>query len=152
MDFFSAFYRSLISIGNFLQPFFLLAVRLFWGWQFFKTGLGKLGDISGTAGFFGSLGIPAPVVSAYLAALTECIGGLFLMLGFASRLVALPLIATMVVALLTAHYDVSANLLDDPVTFVKQGAFSFLFASAIIFIFGPGIFSVDAAIKKARSD
>ncbi|HEV8052779.1 MAG TPA: DoxX family protein [Parachlamydiaceae bacterium] len=151
MFYFTAFYRSLISLGNFLQPIFLLAVRLFWGWQFFKAGLGKLDDITGTASFFETLGIPAPELNAYLAASTELVGGLFLMLGLASRLVALPLIGTMIVALLTAHYQATANIFDDPVKFVNQPPFTFLMASAIILIFGPGLFSIDAAIKRARS-
>lgn len=150
MSYFTAFYRALISIALFLQPFFLLAIRLFWGWQYFKAGLGKFNNIAGTADFFGTLGIPVPFISANLAALTELVGGLFLMVGLASRLVALPLIVTMVIALLTAHWEVTAAIFDDPVTFVKQAAFSFMFASAIIFIFGPGIFSVDAVIKKAK--
>lgn len=150
MSYFSSFYRGLVTFGNFLQPFFLLAIRLFWGWQFFKTGLGKLNDIAGTASFFASLGIPIPEISVYMAASTELIGGLFLIFGFASRLISLPLIVTMVTAFLTAHHEVTANIFDDPVAFVTKTPFTFLMVSTIIFIFGPGIFSVDAAIKRVR--
>jgi len=140
-------YSFLIVTGNFFQPFFLLAVRLFWGWQFFKTGLGKLGDIDSIASFFGSLNIPFPQFNAYLASITETVGGLFLLLGLLSRLVTLPLIVTMIVALLTAHYDVTSMIFDDPVSVTNLPPFTFLMASLIVFVFGPGLFSMDRILK-----
>ena len=145
-----SFYRALITAGNFLQPYFLLAIRLFWGWQFFKAGFGKFADISAIAGFFGNLGIPFPLISAYLAAGTEMIGGLLLLIGFASRLVAIPLIFTMLVALFTAHYALASNIFDDPVKFVSAGPFTFLFAALTVFVFGPGKLSVDGLIKHRK--
>lgn len=145
---FTKFYQGLVSFGNFLQPLFLLGVRLFWGWQFFKTGLEKFDDIHSIAGFFGNLNIPFPTISAYLAASTEMVGGLLLLLGLGSRLVAIPLIFTMIVALVTAHGEKTFQLFDDPVAFISQTAFSFLLASLTIFVFGPGPFSLDALIKR----
>lgn len=143
----SKFYHFLRRIGTLLQPIFLLAVRLFWGWQFFKSGFGKLEDLDGLATYFQTLDIPFPTISAYLASITEMVGGLFLLIGFFSRVVAIPLIFTMLVALFTAHYDVTSQILEDPVAFTNQSAFTFLLASAIILIFGPGFFSIDRAIK-----
>lgn len=142
---FVKFYAMLISLGSCLQPFFLLAVRLFWGWQFFKTGLGKFSDFQATAEYFNLLGIPFPEFNVYLAASTELVGGICLMIGFASRFVAIPLMITMMVALLTAHRAATLMLLDDPITFIGQLPFTFLMAAALIFVFGPGAFSVDAA-------
>jgi uncharacterized membrane protein YphA (DoxX/SURF4 family) len=40
------------------------------------------------------------------------------------------------------------NIFNDPDAFVSDAAFLFLLASVIVFIFGPGAFSVDALIKK----
>lgn len=145
---FSSFYQNLIAFGNTLQPFFLLAIRLFWGWQFFKSGLDKLGDIDSIADYFATLGIPFPGINAYLAAGTEMIGGALLFIGLGTRLAALPLIFTMGVALLTAHREATLMLLDDPIKFIAQGPFTFMMACLTLLIFGPGPISVDGVIKK----
>ena len=46
------YYRLLIRVSSSLQSPFLLAVRLYWGWQFMQTGWGKLTDINKVVGFF----------------------------------------------------------------------------------------------------
>ena len=46
---------------------FLLGIRLYWGWQFFETGKGKLSDISAPTAFFTELGLPFPQMNAYMA-------------------------------------------------------------------------------------
>lgn len=143
-------YRALISVGTFLQPFFLLAVRLFWGFMFFMAGFGKFGDIQAVAGFFETLGIPWPTFNAYLVAAVETAGGLLLIIGFASRLVAIPLIITMFVALLTAHREAVLQAIDNPSALVKESPFTFLMAGLIVLLFGPGAFSVDALIKRFK--
>ena len=97
--------RFLAWIGGILQPVFLLVIRLWWGWSFFLTGKGKLGDLSKVAGYFESLNIPLPKLNAALAGGTECIGGLLLMAGLFSRVVSVPLLFTMFIAYLTAHRD-----------------------------------------------
>ncbi len=50
------YYRMLARISSSLQSPFLLAVRLYWGWQFMQTGWGKLTDIGKVVNFFTSLG------------------------------------------------------------------------------------------------
>src|SRR5436309_1511379 len=89
-------YRLLVTVTSYLQAPFLLAIRLFWGWQFFQAGYGKFfgKGISSVAEFFASLNIPLPYVSAVMAASTEMVGGLLLMIGLASRLTCIPLIFT----------------------------------------------------------
>lgn len=144
------FYDALIAIGTFLQSFFLLGVRLFWGWQFFMAGFGKFANIESIADYFQTLGISPPLLQAYAASSTELVCGALLLIGLGSRLVAIPLMVIMTVALLTAHHEATSMILDDPLTFIKQEAFSFLFAALIIFVFGPGKISVDAIIKKIR--
>lgn len=144
---FSLFYRAIIAIGNFLQPFFLLALRLFWGWQFFESGFGKFADMEKIASYFATLGIPFATFNAYLAASTELLGGMLLLIGFGARLVAIPLITTMVVALFTAHYDATSMIFDDPTRFLEQGPVTFLLAALTVFVFGPGMFSLDGMLK-----
>ncbi len=148
---FEKFYNRVIYWGNALQSPFLLAIRLFWGWQFFVTGKGKLTDIPRVIDFFTSIHIPFPLPNAYLAGSAECFGGLLLMGGLGARLASLPLIFTMVVAYLTAHRESVINIFSDPDTFLEQHPFLFLLASLIILFFGPGKFSIDALIKKMRS-
>jgi putative oxidoreductase len=106
-----AAYGWIIKIAaRFLQPVFLLIIRLYWGWQFFETGKGKLMDIPKVTGFFQSLGIPFPGVNAYLAGCTECFGGLLLLAGLASRVTTVPLIFTMIIAYITASPDAVKNI------------------------------------------
>ena len=57
------YYRLLVRVSSSLQSPFLLAVRLYWGWQFMQTGWGKLSDINKVVGFFTNLGIPAPALN-----------------------------------------------------------------------------------------
>jgi putative oxidoreductase len=141
-------YELLIQTGNALQPLFLLAVRLFWGWHFFTAGWGKFHNVESTVSFFTELQIPFPLLSVYLAAFSECVGGLCLLIGFASRLAALPLIFTMVVALLTAHRKEVLAIFEDPTPLISESAFTYLCAALLIFVFGPGALSIDALIKR----
>jgi putative oxidoreductase len=142
------FYRRLIAFGNASRSFLLLAIRLFWGWQFFLTGKGKLADLTKPTQFFESLGIPFPHAQAILAGSVECLGGLLLLIGLASRLISLPLMILLTVAYLTADIDRARAIFSDPDKFVTADEFLFLFAVAIIFVFGPGAFSLDAIISR----
>lgn len=136
-------YDRLIGMGQAFSHLFLLAVRLFWGWQFFTSGMGKLEDITPISDYFATLHIPFPLANAYLAGTTELLGGAFLLLGLFSRLISLPLIITMVVAFLTAELEATRNIFSDPITFIGRSPFTFLMASLIVFSFGPGLFSLD---------
>jgi putative oxidoreductase len=136
------------SAASRLQSPLLLAVRLYWGWGFFRTGLGKLSNLGSTTEFFASLGIPAPGANAVLAAATECAGGALLFLGLGSRLAAAPLAATMLVAYATAHSDALRNVLSDPEGFTSQAPFLFLAAALLVLAFGPGAYSADALLAR----
>jgi len=144
----SAAYRCAIAVGTWLQPVFLLVIRLYWGWQFFITGKGKLGDIPKVTGFFQSLGIPFPTVNAYLAGSTECFGGLLLLIGLGCRVTTLPLIFTMIIAYITASPDAVRHIFSKPDDFVTADPFLFMLAAIIVFLFGPGLFSVDGIIGR----
>src|SRR5260370_38076611 len=84
------YYRLLIRASLGLQSPFLLAIRLYWGWQFAQTGWGKLSDIHKVVGFFTNLGIPAPALNAWFVSGLDFAGGLLLILGFGSRSFVLP--------------------------------------------------------------
>ena len=95
---------------DFLGP---LAFRIFLAPIFIRAGLGKLSAIEGTAQYFGYLGIPAPVLMAYAAGVTELVGGVLLIPGIAVRWVAVPLMFTMAVAAGTAHWENGWHALPD---------------------------------------
>jgi putative oxidoreductase len=136
-------YRLLIAVASCFQSPLLLALRLYWGWQFFGDGKGKLLHLKSVAEFFGQLHIPFPYFNAILASAVECGGGLLLLVGLGSRLVALPLMFTMIIAFLTAEIDKVKHIFSDPDKFVTADPFLYLLASAIILVFGPGVFSID---------
>jgi len=139
-------YQLLIRVANSLQSPFLLAIRLYWGWQFAQTGWGKLGDINKVTNFFTTLGIPAPALNAWFVSGLEFFGGILLILGLGSRLIALPLVIDMIVAYLTADREALVKIFSDPDKFYAAAPFTFLFASLIVLIFGPGRFSLDGLL------
>ena len=141
-------YGYLVKAASLFQSPLLLAIRLYWGWQFCTTGWSKLTHLDKITGFFQSLGIPFPHVNAIVAGSTECFGGLLLFLGLGSRLVSLPLIFTMIVAYLTADKDSLHAIFSDPDKFVTATPFEFMFAAIIVLVFGPGRFSLDYLIGK----
>ena len=55
---------------------------------FLLSGFGKLTAIAGTAGYFGSLGLPLPTVTAVVVGLIELLGGLAILVGFQTRIAA----------------------------------------------------------------
>ena len=71
-----AIYVQLSGMLSHLQSPFLLAVRLYWGWQFAQTGWGKMHNIAKITAFFTSLNIPFPAFNAHFVAGLEFFGGI----------------------------------------------------------------------------
>jgi len=140
------YYRLFVRVSSSLQSPFLLAVRLYWGWQFMQTGWGKLTDIGKVANFFTTLGIPAPLLNAYFISALEFGGGLLLILGLGSRLIALPLTIDMLVAYVTADREALFSIISNPDKFTGAAPYTFLIASLLVLIFGPGKASLDALL------
>jgi putative oxidoreductase len=139
-------YEQLIRSANSLQSPFLLFVRVYWGWQLAQTGWGKLGDINKVINFFTSLGIPAPALNAWFVSGLELFGGVLLLVGLGSRLIALPLAIDMLVAYITADREALGSIFSAPDKFYAAAPYTFLMASLIVLIFGPGKFSLDALL------
>jgi len=91
-------------VVDFLGP---LAMRLYLVPIFWVAGTKKLADMDGTIGWFGNpdwgLGLPYPEFMAWAATLTETAGAVLLLIGFAVRWISIPLMVTMVVAMVTVH-------------------------------------------------
>lgn len=94
--------RAASYLENKLQALPPTLARLTVGYAFLVTGWGKLHDLERVTEFFSSLSIPAPSFHATFVACIEFGCGGLLLLGLLTRVAALPLIGTMLVALLTA--------------------------------------------------
>ena len=141
-------YERFIKAASSLQSLLLLAVRLYWGWQFAQTGWGKLQHLPKVTNFFASLGIPAPAFSSFAVSWLELIGGIGLVLGIGSRFWGLLLAGDMFVAYLTAGRLNLLSIFSDPGKFYGDDAYTFLFASLLILIFGPGKLALDHFLKR----
>jgi len=87
------------DLGLFVLRLWLGLVGVLHGTQKIFTGEG----IGVFAGFLEKLHVPAPTLSAWMAALSELVGGLVIALGLWTRLAAIPFAITMLVAWATAH-------------------------------------------------
>ncbi len=82
-----------------------LGMRLILAYGFMGPAMMKLQNFDGIVMWFGSLGIPLPWINAVLATATETAGFVLIFLGLGTRLIAVPMIGVMVVAILTVHLD-----------------------------------------------
>src|SRR5579863_2914335 len=141
-------YRRMTSALSPLQSAMLLAVRLYWGFQFAQTGWGKLHNLARITAFFASLNIPFPGFNAPFISALEFVGGILFMLGLFSRPIAFLLACNMFVAYWTADREALTAIFSDPGKFYVADPYTFLFASLMVLIFGAGLFSVDTLIAK----
>ena len=118
--------------------------RLVIGWVFLQSGWGKLHSLEKVVGFFTQLGIPAPEFQARLVACTEFVCGALLLLGLATRIATIPLMITMVVALLTALKSDIHGLSD------LFGVSEFLYIALLAWlgVYGAGPISLDRIIAR----
>ena len=116
-----------------------LLVRLFVGYFFFETGWAKVGSLDAMAERFAGWGIPVPALSAAVSGYTELVGGALVVLGLATRLVAIPLCVNMVVAILAVNIKKVTDL-DE---FVELSEPLYALAFLWLFFAGPGRVSLD---------
>lgn len=95
-----------------------LALRLYLVPIFWMAGSNKLANFSDTVAWFGNpewgLGLPFPLLMASLATAAELGGAILLALGLMTRLISIPLIVTMLVAILTVHLPNGWQAIADP--------------------------------------
>lgn len=106
---------------------------------FILSGFGKLTALGGTAGYFASLGLPAPMVVAVVVGLLELLGGLAVLLGFRTREGAWALGIFCVASAFVAHLDWSDMM--QMIAFQKNLALAGGFL--VLAAFGPGSISID---------
>ncbi|MDF1693197.1 MAG: DoxX family protein [Zhongshania sp.] len=112
VDFFNYVNRSQDYIARAFRPLDglpALGLRLYLVPVFWMAGSSKMASFSATAEWFGNpdwgLGLPFPTLLAFLATATELAGALLLLLGLATRWIAIPLAITMIVAALSVHWQ-----------------------------------------------
>lgn len=131
----------------------LLLMRLTLGWVFVFHGAQKLFgwfDGKGMDAFISSNAIQAmpvlpPEVWGWTAALSEFAAGILLIVGLFTRLAALPIIASMIVAIWQVHGPHGFAITNRPVPGYEYNLVLITMATALI-LAGPGIISLDALL------
>jgi len=144
-------YGTLISILDRLRSPLLLAIRLYWGWQFAQDGWGKLTHLDKVTQFFSSLNLPAPGATALVVALVELVGGILFATGIVSRLTSLVLFANMTMAYLSVPDDRVnfSHILSKPEDFYGATPYTYWFAALLIMILGPGAMALDTLLRRS---
>jgi putative oxidoreductase len=127
-----------------LHPLAPLIGRLGVGLLFMLDGWAKAHNLQSVTEFFQELHIPAPGFNATMVAYTQLICGAALVVGLLTRLATVPLIVSMVVAIVTAKLPKVTGLYD----FVGLDEFTYIVVLVMIAILGPGPFSADALLVK----
>ena len=139
-----------------------IAIRLMAGGVFFWEGLLKFAYANQGIGRFTKLGLPVPDVLAPAIAVLEIGGGLLLMSGLGTRLISLPFIVEMVVAMLSTKVGLylGTSPLPKPPSPPQMGLWAVLheirsdYAQIMSCIYllaaGPGPWSLDALLARRR--
>ncbi|MBN4066627.1 DoxX family protein [Simkania negevensis] len=143
----------LAKFSALLQTPALLLIRIIWGVLFILEGWHKFADISGTASFFQELGFTYPTLMVLLTASVELLGGILLLVGFFTRIAAIFLIITMIIAAIMApsHAHFLGYSSGQTETFLAQIPLTFAYACFVTFLFGAGKWSLDHRITKKIS-
>ena len=118
----------------------ILAGRVLLSILFIIAGFGKLSDIAGTAGWFGSIGLPMPTATTIVVGLIELLGGLAVLVGFQTRVAAIVLAIFTIAATAIGHLDFSqaGNALALQKNLGITGGF------LLLAVLGAGAYSIDA--------
>ncbi len=132
---------DILERAKWLAP---LLGRLAVGLVFMSTGWGKVHNLDKVTHFFETLHIPMPAINAVVVGYSELICGTLLVLGLATRLATIPLVVSMIVAILTAKLPDIHNLFD----LVGADEFTYLCVLVMVAIIGPGAASLDNPVAK----
>ena len=140
-----------------------LVIRMMAGAVFFWEGILKFVYANQGVGRFTKLGLPFPVFTANFVGGLEIVGGLLLILGLGTRLIAIPFIVEMLVAMLSTKPRLFLGTLPLPpppvppqlgiwaVLHEIRSEYAQLMSCAFLLISGPGAWSLDAA-RRPRED
>ena len=125
-----------------------LLIRLYWGWEFFSPAKASSSIWTSRPNISPAWAFPWPHAQAILVGGTECLSGLLLLVGLAARLVSVPLMILLTVVFITADNETLRTIFSDPDKFTAAAPFLFFCAVVIVFVCGPGWFSLDAILAK----
>jgi putative oxidoreductase len=138
-------------------------IRLMAGAVFFWEGVLKFVYVNQGVGRFTKLGIPFPAETAHFVAVLEIVGGMLLIAGLLTRVIAVPFIIEMIVAMLSTKISMylGTSPLPLPPSPPQIGAWAVLheirseyaqiMCALYLLIAGPGPWSVDAILARARA-
>lgn len=136
--------RLILLVASSLRWLPPTLTRLTLGYVFIESGWGKLHNLPKIVAYFTELGIPAPQIQAPLAATAELVCGLLLLVGLATRIASLPLIITMIVAIITAR-RADLNGISDLFGFIE---YLYIVLCLWLCAHGAGPLSLDAIFAK----
>ncbi len=137
-----------------------LLLRLMAGGVFFSEGILKFVYVNQGVGRFTKLGIPFPHFTAAFVGYLEIVGGMLLLTGLLTRLIAIPFVVEMIVAILSTKISLylGTSPLPLPPAPPQVGFWAVLheirsdYAQVLTVIFllinGPGKWSLDAALLR----
>ena len=122
----------------------LLFMRLVLAYGFWGPAMMKWKNMDGIVDWFAGMGIPFPTVNAYLSASTEVAGSVLLLIGIGVRIISIPLMVVMLVAIFTVHighgFEAGANGFEIPLYY--------LIMLITLLVYGPGRYSLEGLIRK----
>jgi putative oxidoreductase len=134
-----------LGLTNSLDWLAPLLMRVYFGYFWAETGWAKIHNLGPFAQRFVGWGIPYPYFNAVLSGYTEWIGGILLMLGLFTRLVSVPLIFNMLVAVVTVKLKEVTGI-DD---LAEMDEVLYMLILFWLMMAGPGRASVDHLIRRA---
>jgi uncharacterized membrane protein YphA (DoxX/SURF4 family) len=143
-------------------PASTVLIRLMAGGVFFWEGILKFVYVNQGVGRFTKLGMPFPVFTADFVGCLEIVGGLLVMAGFLTRLITIPFVIEMIVAMLSTKISLylGTSPLPLPPAPPKIGVWAVLheirseYAQMMVVLYllinGPGKLSLDALLARLR--
>ena len=139
-----------------------ILIRCMAGGVFLWEGILKFVYTNQGVGRFTKIGIPAPELTAHFVAVLEIVGGVLLISGFLTRLIAIPFVVEMLVAMLSTKVALylGTSPLPLPPAPPQIGAWAVLheirseyaqiMSALFLLVAGPGPWSVDALLARRR--
>ena len=138
------FYNSYKKSISKLTDLSLLLMRLILAYGFYKLAMLKLKDVPAIGDWFAGMNYPLPYLNAYLATAIETSGVILLIIGLGIRIISIPLMIVMLVAIFTVHwshgFEAGNNGFEIPLYYIFM-----LFA---LLTHGAGKYSIDQIIAK----
>ena len=128
-----------------VQRYLPVLGRVFLAVLFVMSGIGKLTDPAGTIGYIQSAGLPLPNIAYGIALTVELLGGILLIVGYRTQLVAL-IIAVFTIAAAIGFHNHFADQ-NQMIHFMKNIAITGGLLQVVAF--GAGAFSLDSRLAKA---